>query len=88
MKVNVLTLFPEFFTSPLETSLVGKAIVDGHLDVTLNNPRDYATGVHRQVDDAPYGGGAGMVMMVEPLAAALDPLIGERWPEEWRVETG
>ena len=76
MKVNVLTLFPEFFTSPLETSLVGKAIVDGHLDVTLNNPRDYATGVHRQVDDAPYGGGAGMVMMVEPLAAALEPFEG------------
>ena len=76
MKVNVLTLFPEFFTSPLETSLVGKAIVDGHLDITLNNPRDYATGVHRQVDDAPYGGGAGMVMMVEPLAAALEPFEG------------
>jgi len=76
MKVNVLTLFPEFFTSPLDTSLVGKAIVDGHLDVTLNNPRDYAAGVHRQVDDAPYGGGAGMVMMVEPLAAALEPFEG------------
>lgn len=76
MKVNVLTLFPEFFASPLETSLVGKAINDGYLHVTLTNPRDNATGVHRQVDDAPYGGGAGMVMMVEPLAATLDPFEG------------
>lgn len=73
MKVNVVTLFPEFFISPLDTSLVAKAINDGHLEVTLSNPRDHATGVHRQVDDAPYGGGAGMVMMVEPLAEALDP---------------
>jgi tRNA (guanine37-N1)-methyltransferase len=76
MRVNIVTLFPEFFTSPLETSLVGKAIDDGHLEVTLHDPRDHATGVHRQVDDAPYGGGAGMVMMVEPLARALDPLEG------------
>ena len=73
MKVNLVTLFPEFFASPLDTSLVGRAINDGYLEVTLNDPRDHATGVHRQVDDAPYGGGAGMVMMVEPLAAALDP---------------
>ena len=76
MRVNIVTLFPEFFTSPLETSLVGKAIDDGHLEVALHDPRDHATGVHRQVDDAPYGGGAGMVMMVEPLAHTLDPLEG------------
>ena len=74
MKVHVVSLFPEFFTTPLETSLVGKAINDGHLEVVLHDPRDHATGVHRQVDDAPYGGGAGMVMMVEPLAETLDPL--------------
>ena len=76
MRVNIVTLFPEFFTSPLETSLVGKAIDDGYLEVALHDPRDHATGVHRQVDDAPYGGGAGMVMMVEPLAHTLDPLEG------------
>ncbi|MGI9528866.1 MAG: tRNA (guanosine(37)-N1)-methyltransferase TrmD [Acidimicrobiia bacterium] len=74
MRVNIVSLFPEFFTSPLETSLVAKAIKDGHLEVSMHDPRDHAIGVHRQVDDAPYGGGAGMVMMVEPLAQTLDPL--------------
>ncbi len=74
MKVNVVTIFPEFFASPLETSLVGKAIAEGLLEVVLHDVRDHATGVHRQVDDAPFGGGAGMVMMIEPLAGALDPL--------------
>ena len=51
MRVNVVSLFPEFFTSPLETSLVGKAIDEGQLEVTIHDPRDHATGVHRQVDD-------------------------------------
>jgi tRNA (guanine37-N1)-methyltransferase len=74
MRINVVTIFPEFFASPLETSLVGKARGDGTLDVVLHDLREYAKGVHRQVDDAPFGGGAGMVMMVEPLADALGPL--------------
>ena len=74
MRINVITIFPEFFASPLETSLVGKAIGDGTLDVRVHDLREHGTGVHRQVDDAPFGGGAGMVMMIEPLAEALDPL--------------
>ena len=74
MQIHVVTIFPEFFASPMSVSLVGKAIEDGSLTVTLHNPRDHVEGVHRQVDDAPYGGGAGMVMMVEPLAKTLDPL--------------
>jgi tRNA (guanine37-N1)-methyltransferase len=74
MKINLVTLFPEFFASPLTVSLVGKAIDDGALDIAFHDPRDHGTGVHRKVDDAPYGGGAGMVMMVEPLAATLEPL--------------
>ena len=74
MRINVITVFPEFFASPLETSLVGKARREGTLDVALHDLREYGKGVHRQVDDAPFGGGAGMVMMVEPLAEALDPL--------------
>ena len=53
-----------------------KAIADGGLEVRLHDPRDHGTGVHRQVDDAPYGGGAGMVMMVDPLARTLEPLSG------------
>jgi tRNA (guanine37-N1)-methyltransferase len=74
MRINVITIFPEFFTSPLDTSLVGKAREEGTLDIVLHDLREQGKGVHRQIDDAPFGGGAGMVMMVEPLAAVLDPL--------------
>jgi len=72
--IHVITIFPEYFTSPLDVSLVGKARHEGTLDVELHDLRDHGTGLHRQVDDAPFGGGPGMVMMVGPLAAALDPL--------------
>jgi tRNA (guanine37-N1)-methyltransferase len=74
VRINVVTIFPEYFTSPLSVSLVAKAVGDGAIEVVFHDPRDHATGIHRQVDDAPYGGGAGMVMMVEPLAATLEPL--------------
>ena len=74
MIIHVITIFPEYFTSPLDVSLVGKARHEGTLDVELHDLRDHGTGLHRQVDDAPFGGGPGMVMMVGPLAAALDPL--------------
>lgn len=74
MKINVITIFPEFFGSPLETSLVGKACGDGTLRVELVDLRQWGKGVHRAVDDAPFGGGAGMVMMVEPLYEALGSL--------------
>jgi tRNA (guanine37-N1)-methyltransferase len=74
MRINVVTIFPDYFTSPLETSLVGKARAAGTIEVVLHDLREYGKGVHRQVDDAPFGGGAGMVMMVEPMADALDPL--------------
>lgn len=75
MRINVLTIFPEFFATPLETSLIGKAQADGVLEVALHDLREHGKGVHRQVDDAPFGGGAGMVMMVEPIADALEPLM-------------
>lgn len=74
MKVNIVTLFPDYFASPLSTSLVGKAIESGDLEIAFHDPRDHGHGLHRSVDDAPYGGGAGMVMMVEPLARTLQPL--------------
>ncbi|MCL1597802.1 MAG: tRNA (guanosine(37)-N1)-methyltransferase TrmD [Actinomycetia bacterium] len=74
MRVNIVTLFPEYFDSPLEVSFVGRAIADGLLEVVTHDPRVHARGVHRQIDDAPFGGGAGMVMMVEPLAKTLEPL--------------
>jgi tRNA (guanine37-N1)-methyltransferase len=72
--IHVISIFPEFFSGPLDTSLVGKAIGSGALNVVIHDLRDHGEGVHRAVDDAPFGGGAGMVMMVEPLAKALQPL--------------
>jgi tRNA (guanine37-N1)-methyltransferase len=74
MRVNIVTIFPEYFASPLQVSLVGRAVAEGRLDVRIIDLRDHGRGVHRSVDDAPFGGGAGMVMMVEPLAAALGGL--------------
>ena len=76
VRINIVTIFPEYFTSALTTSLIGKAGDGGLLEVELVDLRAFGKGVHRQVDDAPFGGGAGMVMMVEPLAAALEPLEG------------
>ncbi len=74
MRIHVVTIFPEYFTSPLEVSLVGRARRAGRLEVVLHDLREHGKGPHRQVDDAPFGGGPGMIMMIEPLAAALDPL--------------
>lgn len=80
MRWTIFTLFPEFFAGPLQTSLIGKAIAAGVLCVDLVNFRDYATDRHRTVDDAPYGGGPGMVLKPEPIAAAFaaHPLQGQR----------
>jgi tRNA (guanine37-N1)-methyltransferase len=72
--ISVITIFPEYFTSPLEISFVGRARDRGWISLELVDLRIFGKGVHRQVDDAPFGGGAGMVMMVEPLAEALEPL--------------
>jgi tRNA (guanine37-N1)-methyltransferase len=74
VRINVLTMFPGYFQGPLQTSIVGRAIEDGALDVSLVDLREHGIGKHRQLDDAPFGGGPGMVMMVEPLASALRPL--------------
>jgi len=74
VKINVVTMFPAFFSGPLDVSIVARGIEDGALEVELLDLRDHGLGKHRQLDDAPFGGGPGMVMMVEPLAAALEPL--------------
>jgi tRNA (guanine37-N1)-methyltransferase len=72
MQIEILTIFPEYFRSPLAESLLGKAITAGRIQITVTDLRDYAEGKHRKVDDEPYGGGAGMVMMVPVLAAAVE----------------
>ncbi len=70
-RFDVVTLFPEFFPGPLSVGLVGRAFRDGRAEVGYVDPRDFTQDRHRTVDDRPYGGGAGMVMAVEPLAAAI-----------------
>lgn len=76
MRLSIVTIFPEFFASPLQVSIVARAQETGALEVDLVDLREHGLGRHRQVDDAPFGGGPGMVMMIEPLAAALDRLAG------------
>ena len=78
MQIEILTIFPEYFRSPLGESLLGKAISSERIRVTVTDLRDFAEGKHRKVDDEPYGGGAGMVMMVPVLAAAVE---ARRQPE-------
>jgi tRNA (guanine37-N1)-methyltransferase len=74
MIFEILTLFPEFFSSPLKQSVVGKAIAKGIIQVSAHNLRDYTLDKHKTTDDSPYGGGHGMVMKVEPMARAIEAL--------------
>jgi tRNA (guanine37-N1)-methyltransferase len=76
MRVDVLTLFPGMFQGYLEESLVKKARQKGILDIRVQNLRDWAEGVHRVVDDRPYGGGPGMVLMCPPVYRAIEELRG------------
>jgi tRNA (guanine37-N1)-methyltransferase len=75
--VDIVTIFPGFFASPLATGLLGKAGERGLVEVRLHDLRDWATDRHRSVDDAPFGGGAGMVMAPGPWFDALDDLEAE-----------
>lgn len=76
MKVTVLTIFPGFFSGALATSITGRAIERGTLEVGFVDPRDHTDDAHRSVDDAPFGGGAGMVMKVEPIQRSLAEVPG------------
>lgn len=71
MKIDVLTLFPEMFT-PLKTSIIGRAVNSGKLEINVIDIRDYTLDKHRKCDDTPFGGGAGMVMMAQPIASAIE----------------
>lgn len=74
MRVDIVTLFPDFFLSPLQSGLLGKAIAHGIASVHLTNPRTFTTDKHHRVDDEPYGGGVGMLMKPEPIFAAVESL--------------
>ena len=80
MKITVLTLFPEMF-APLQGSIIGRALESGKLNIEIVNIRDYAENKHFKCDDYPFGGGAGMVMMPQPIGSAIsavDPNHGAR----------
>ncbi|CAN5814210.1 tRNA (guanosine(37)-N1)-methyltransferase TrmD [soil metagenome] len=76
MRIDVLTLFPEYFSGLLEASLLGRSIAAGVLTITVHDLRRWTTDRHRTADDMPYGGGAGMVLKPEPFFAAVDELYG------------
>lgn len=87
LSFQILTLFPRMVEGPLSESILGKAREKGLIEVFVSDVRDFAQGKHKVCDDAPYGGGAGMVMKVEPLAAAIET-ARERRPSARVILTG
>lgn len=77
MKIDILTLFPEMFTEFLNTSIIKRAILDKKVEINIHNIRDYSLDPHKKVDDYQFGGGAGMVLMPEPIFRAVDDLKTE-----------
>jgi tRNA (guanine37-N1)-methyltransferase len=82
MRFDIITLFPELFAPFLASGVTRRAYASGQVDVHLWNPRDYAEGNYRRVDDRPFGGGPGMVMLAEPLARCLAAIRAERGEPE------
>jgi len=78
MRIDIITIFPEMLAGPLDYSITRRAREKGLVEIHLHQLRDYATGRHRQVDDYPYGGEAGMVMTIEPIERAINALKQER----------
>src|SRR5258705_11879590 len=76
LRITVVTLFPDWFTAPLGSSILGRAQAAGLVEYRVVQLRDYTHDKHHTVDDAPYGGGAGMVLKVEPMVAAVGGLEG------------
>ena len=82
MRIDILTIFPEMFNGPFNESIVKRAISKGLVEINIHNIRDYAINKHRNVDDYVYGGSAGMVMMVQPIADCIEKLKSERAYDE------
>lgn len=78
MRIDILTVLPELLDSPFSASIMQRAQDKGHVEIYIHNIRDYSTNKHHKVDDYQYGGGAGMVMTIEPIAAAIEKLKSER----------
>jgi tRNA (guanine37-N1)-methyltransferase len=82
MEIDILTIFPEMFEGPFGHSILKRACERGPVIIRLHNIRDYSASKHRNVDDYPYGGGAGMVMMIEPIANCIGQLRKQRSYDE------
>jgi tRNA (guanine37-N1)-methyltransferase len=78
MRIDIITIFPEMFDGPFSHSMLKRAQSKGLAEIHLHNLRDYSDNKHRKVDDYSFGGGAGMVMMIQPVAACIDKLKSER----------
>jgi tRNA (guanine37-N1)-methyltransferase len=78
MRIDILTVLPKLLESPFGDSILKRAIEKGLVEIIVHNMRDYAKGKHKNVDDYAFGGGAGMVMMIEPIAAAIEDLKSQR----------
>src|SRR5215469_9638059 len=84
MQFHVITLFPEMFESPFHGGMIGRAIEQGIIRLEIYPLRPFGLGNYKQVDDAPYGGGSGMVMRPEPIAAAIDHVTAQH-PKLWKI---
>lgn len=82
MKIDIITIFPDYFTSPFQYSIIKRAIAKGHLQIGIHDLRDYTKDKHRTTDDYPFGGGAGMVMMIEPIANCIEALTSREEYDE------
>ncbi len=78
MRIDILTVLPQLLDSPFSASIMQRAQDKGHVEIHVHNIRDYSTNKHKNVDDYQYGGGAGMVMSIEPIAAAIENLKSQR----------
>ncbi|MFM1879589.1 MAG: hypothetical protein RLZZ241_2455 [Bacteroidota bacterium] len=82
MRIDIVSVVPELLESPFSASIVNRAITKGHVEIVVHNLRDYASNAYRQVDDYPFGGGAGMVLMAEPIDKCLTELTQQRRYDE------
>ncbi len=82
MRIDILTVVPELLTSPFAHSILKRAIAADLVQVHIHNIRDWSVNKHKSVDDYPYGGGAGMVMMIEPIVACIEELSSQRTYDE------
>src|SRR5215203_7201585 len=87
MKIDVLTIFPEFFAEVFDFGIIRRAKLAGIVEVHVHDIREFATDKHRMVDDRPFGGGDGMVLKAEPIFAAIENLLGTSNRDEYPAGT-